>query len=133
MKYILGFNEKLRIYPELENQVNSYYDEINYLNNANRDLFPMSYNYDSKDNVDQVMLFIANKFQAKNINIDKSFLQKVKDGFKKLIGKNYSKEEKAKIKEVKEYFEKDINLRIKKYRKKMYRIVTLMCDKYIKT
>ncbi len=51
----------------------------------------------------------------------------IKTFFKIFTGK-----EKQEIEKYITYFEKDINIRIKKYKRRMSRIVTLACEKYVK-
>jgi hypothetical protein len=50
----------------------------------------------------------------------------------KIKFKLFSSKEKQEIEKVIKFFEKDINKRIQKYKKRMSRIVTLACEKYVK-
>lgn len=68
-------------------------------------------------------------------NIYLDFLSYIAYGIKKDIKtffKIFTAKEKQEIEKYITYFEKDINRKIKKYKRRMSRIVTLACEKYVK-
>lgn len=89
-----------------------------------------------KDELRLVFYYILMEQKRKTFsNIYLDFLSYIAYGIKKDIKtffKIFTAKEKQEIEKYITYFEKDINRKIKKYKRRMSRIVTLACEKYVK-
>lgn len=101
--------------------------------------YPKKFTFDtflSDSDLNQMFFYYLNDSNKVSFsdNMFMSMYQLLKYDIKKFYKtklNKYTPTEKAKINQLKKFFEKDIDRKIEKYRKKMARIVTIMIEKYV--